>query len=528
MPRTLAPALLATTLTLLAQIQTRPPTKPLPTPQKDTTLTKDQAKDLLRSVDEILHFVSADTGLPIQHTVKRRLISRDEVNQILQKKFSEDESARRMERSELVLKKMGLLDRDFQLRPFLLSLLTEQIAGFYDNKTKTVNLLSWISPEEQKPVLAHELTHALQDQRVDLQKWGDVPLSDISRNAPDDIRHIQLDEQDTARTAVAEGQAMVAFLDFSLRSSGKTVADLPAFTDHLDDLSAANSSGSSSSPVLARAPLLLQQSLLFPYNEGLAFEQAVLLKKGKEAAFSGVLAHPPTTSSEILHPAVYLAHTPPPILLLPDIHPLLDPTYAPYDIGAIGELDTRILTELFGGREMSAALTPNWNGGLYYAAQRRASTAAEKLTPGSLAFFYLSRWKNADSARSFLELYTAELPRRYISLSPRQTNDPNDPDDEQIYTTAEGDILVARSGNLVFVSEGFPQALAQKLRDTVESIQTTGPFLNAATTPTHETPNQETTTQEPSLTLARTLQHLVPLHPQTSKRYTLAWHTPHL
>ena len=74
----------------------------------------------------------------------------------------------------MVLKKFGLLDRDFHLRPFMISLLTEQVAGFYDNKTKTVNLLDWIRPEEQKPVLAHELTHALQDQKVDLTKWSEV------------------------------------------------------------------------------------------------------------------------------------------------------------------------------------------------------------------------------------------------------------------------------------------------------------------------------------------------------------------
>src|ERR1700730_4176924 len=124
-------------------------------------MTKDQAKELFRSVDEILNSVSADTKLPIQHSVKRKLISRDEVNRYLKQKFDEDESVRRMERSEVVLKKFGLLDRDFHLRPFLVSLLTEQIAGFYDNKTKTVNMLDWIQPEEQKPVLAHELTHAL-------------------------------------------------------------------------------------------------------------------------------------------------------------------------------------------------------------------------------------------------------------------------------------------------------------------------------------------------------------------------------
>ena len=64
----------------------------------------------------------------------------------------------------------------------------------------------------------------------------------------------------------------------------------------------------SGSPVLARAPLLLQESLLFPYSEGLSFEQAILVKAGKDAAFAGVLANPPSSSFEIMHPAAYMAH----------------------------------------------------------------------------------------------------------------------------------------------------------------------------------------------------------------------------
>ena len=171
------------------------------------------------------------------------------------------------------MKKFGLLDHDFHLRPFLVELLTEQIAGFYDNKTKTVNLLDWIEPEEQKPVLAHELTHALQDQKVDLMKWSDASQQGVARNAEEDNRHLQTDEAETARDAVAEGQAMVAFLDYAMRSTGKTLADAPEVGDKLKD-SAGDASGS---PVLARAPLLLQESLLFPYSEGLNFEQTVLI-----------------------------------------------------------------------------------------------------------------------------------------------------------------------------------------------------------------------------------------------------------
>src|SRR5215475_12365598 len=77
-------------------------------------MTKDEARELFQSVDEILNFVSKDSGLKIQHSVKRKLISRDEVTRFLTQKFDEDESTKRMERSEIVLKKFGLLDKDFR------------------------------------------------------------------------------------------------------------------------------------------------------------------------------------------------------------------------------------------------------------------------------------------------------------------------------------------------------------------------------------------------------------------------------
>jgi len=180
---------------------------------------------------------------------------------------------------------------------------------------------------------------------------------------------------------------MVTFIDYSLKATGRTLADAPELADKLKD-SVADTNGS---PVLARAPLLLQQSLLFPYGDGLAFEQAVLVKAGKEAAFGGVLANPPSSSFEIMHPAAYLAHTAVPVLRMADIHPLLDAEYVPYDLGVMGELDVRILTELFAGREMSAALTPAWNGGVYYAAQRKSAlTAAEKASTASIGLLYYS------------------------------------------------------------------------------------------------------------------------------------------
>jgi hypothetical protein len=450
-------------------------TPPGPGTHKDDAnqkpMTKEQAKELFKSVDEILDFVSGDTKLPIQHPVKRKLISRDEVTRYLEKKFAEDEGAKRMERAEIVLKKFGLLDRDFRLRPFLVTLLTEQIAGFYDNKTKTVNMLDWIQPEEQKPVLAHELTHALQDQHVDLTKWSDVSLNTVAKTVADDNRHLQVDEAETARGAVAEGQAMVTFIDYTIRGSGKTLLDAPELADKLKD-SVGDSTGS---PVLARAPLLLQESLLFPYSEGLSFEQAILQKGGRKAAFAGTLDNPPSSSFEIMTPQAYIAHTPVPLLRLPDLHPLLDAEYTPYDVGVMGELDVRILTELFGGPEIARALAPAWNGGMYFAAQRKSAvTAAQRESTGSIALLYSSRWRNPDSARTFVRVYSAQMARKYERVVRRQKDEKDD--SEQVYSTEEGDVLISMSGSGVFIGEGFSLPLARKLRDNIAVLQSDAPL----------------------------------------------------
>src|ERR1039458_5061183 len=151
-----------------------------------TRITPQQARQPFSPLDELLKFSSQETGLPIKGAVKRQIISRAAVESYMKQKFDEDESARRPQRSEIVLKKFGLLDRDFALKPFLLALLTEQVEAYYDSKTKTVNMLDWVSIEEQKPVLAHELTHALQDQHSDLDKWSDQTPDEVSLNAAGD------------------------------------------------------------------------------------------------------------------------------------------------------------------------------------------------------------------------------------------------------------------------------------------------------------------------------------------------------
>lgn len=432
--------------------QQKPATAP------DTHISPQQAKELFDSVDVILKFASNDSKLPIRHEVKRRLTTREAVEKYLVEKMNDDKDAKRMERSEIVLKKFGLLDRDFQLRPFLLQLLKEQIEGYYDSKTKTVNLLDWAAPETQKPVLAHELTHALQDQHVDLDKWEDVSSEDVSHNVKQDNEHIQTDEADTAREAVLEGQAMAVYVDYSLAPSGKSLLTSPDMVDDLTD----SDSDTSDSPVLARAPLLLKESLLFPYQDGLKFEQALLKAQGPAGAFAGVLDRPPATSFEIMNPRAYMRKQKVPVLRMPDLHPLLDAGYEPYDIGVMGQLDVRMLSELFGGPQMSAALTAAWDGGIYYAVQsKKAKTEAQKASTASVGLMYLSQWKSPEAAAAFTKMYANELDKKYSGVS-RDTNDEADKT-EQIYNTNEGPVMLTTNGRLVFVSESFDLAMARKL-----------------------------------------------------------------
>ncbi len=443
----------------------------------DKRLTKAQETELLGELNQIFQFASKDTGLPITRPVKGVFVSREQLSKELRKKFDEDKGNKRMERSELVLKKFGLLDRDFQLRPFLLSLLTEQIAGFYDNKTKQMNLLDWVPVDDQKPVMAHELTHALQDQKVGLEKWENQEQEGVAKDVTEDNQHIATDETDTAREAVLEGQAMVSFADYVLQPLGKTLKQMPQATDKFTE----NAGDMTGSPVLARAPLVLQQALLFPYTSGLSFEVRVQTEAGTERAFSGVLSTPPSTSAEILHPEEYLAHRPMPLMFLPDIHPQLTSAgYEPYDVGVMGELDVRMTAELFGGKPLAEALAPEWDGGIYYAAQRKNATAAQKETTASLALLYSSRWKNADSARSFFHVFEQQIPRQYDGVKRRKADESGE--DERVYSTGEGDVLLVRDGDTVWVSEGFELPLARKLKEMVDSAQGKGPVQQAGLT----------------------------------------------
>lgn len=430
----------------------------------ENKITPQQAEQLFRDVDTILQFASNDTSLPTKRGVKRRLIDRDEVVAYLKKSMAEDKDVQRLRRTELVLKKFGLLPKDFDLQTFLVSLLEEQVAGYYDAKTKTVNLLDWVVPELQRPVLAHELTHALQDQSFDLDKWlkrGNVDLDAKKNLIPADFTK---DEDSEARQAVVEGQAMVVLLDYMLAPMHRTVADSP---EVVDTLSADMATGGADSVQYRNAPIFLKESLTFPYRYGLQFEAELVRTKGKEGAFAATFQNPPHTSREIMEPQTYISgeHLAP--LPLPDFKKIFK-GYDRFDIGAIGEFDVFVLAEQYAGESDARRISPNWRGGYYYSVRPKGNSTA------ALGLVFVSRWANPKAAAQFAAIYARGIQQRFKNVqAPAGSELPADLKTLQsltgdhTWTTEDGAIVLDVKGNTVLVAESLDAKITDQFRNAV-------------------------------------------------------------
>jgi len=159
----------------------------------------------------------------------------------------------------------------------------------------------------------------------------------------------------------------------------------------------------------------------------------------------------------------------------------------------VGQLDLHILAELFGGDGAASDLTPAWNGGIYWAGQlRSAKTAAEQDSTKSLALFYLSSWRNAQSATAFARLYADNLARKYSAVKAEQTSAVASPIEagavEQVFSTDEGPVVITTKGSLVFVAESFPLPLARKLTMLILDDQGTGDVRTAHSVPPRISP----------------------------------------
>jgi len=311
--------------------------------------------EFLRAADEVMAEMSRLVELPVKAPLQRSLRSRDEIQAFVLKEAREEARKDKWDADQKALERFGLLPRDFPLEKFLVELLTEQIAGLYDPKSREFYIADWVAREELRMVMAHELVHALQDQHFQIEKWTDAARPD--------------DDAVLARHAVLEGSANLGMLEYLLREQGRHVRDLPDIGALLRAQMGAPEPGrDASSPALAKAPQYIRESLLFPYIDGASFAQAVLKKSGGWKEFNAVFEKPPVTTQQVMHPEKYFAGEVPEAVTLPDASHILQGGRARWrllDDNIMGEFGVLALLKEHLSRPRSADLAAGWNGDRY-------------------------------------------------------------------------------------------------------------------------------------------------------------------
>src|ERR1700689_3052825 len=240
-------------------------------------------------------------GLPIKEPLKKTLRSKEEIRNYLIREDKEDKNEAQRYADEKSLEVFGLIPKDFPLDSFMLDVLTDQIAGLYDPKTKEVYIANWIPADEQRTVMSHELTHALEDQSFHIDSW-------IKAARPND-------DAELARDSVSEGSAMAAMVDYEMLDQKVSVRDVPDVTLLIR---ASALSEMDKDPNLAKAPLYIRDELLFPYLAGTGFTHQFLKAHTGWQPPHLIFQNPPVSTQQILHPDLYLHGVKPEAVTLPE------------------------------------------------------------------------------------------------------------------------------------------------------------------------------------------------------------------
>jgi len=340
-----------------------------------------QPDPLFAQIDGIVAELSAITGLAKLHKVDYDHIDKDQVARFMEQSVEESAKPEEIRAEELALKKFGFVPADFDLKKTMLALLTEQAAAFYDYRKKKLFILDSGSDPLQRLALVHELGHALADQHFHLEKFVE------GANRKDDSQ--------LARMAVMEGQATWLMFEHLARATGQSLKNSPelvALMSHASEFAGGQF------PVFDHAPLYIRESLLFPYTQGMLFQQALVQKLG-QAGFSEVFRNPPVSTQQILHPDKYFAGVAPVVPPLPRWE--LRRKWRNLSDGAVGEFDHAVLLRQYAGQQESDRIAPRGQGAFYRLLENKAD--------GRLVLLYSSEWATPDAARDFFALYQRVL-----------------------------------------------------------------------------------------------------------------------
>ncbi|HEV2289749.1 MAG TPA: hypothetical protein VGR81_12435 [Candidatus Acidoferrales bacterium] len=304
--------------------------------------------DFFAAADEVLQVMSKILALPVKTPVKESIRTKAEIREYLVAQDKKDESAKKHYADQRTLEAFGLIPKGFPLDAFLLSLLTDQVAGLYDPDKKEFYIADWIDPVEQKPVMAHELTHALDDEYFHLKKWQKGAEAN--------------DDASLAREAVIEGSAVASMMDYSLSDLHTSVRQIPDIAPFIESGLAADMD---TDPNLAKAPPFIRDELLFPYLQGAEFSQAVLKSTSGWADFKKVFENPPVSTQQILHPKLYFDEIKPRKITLPRLKRDLPDGYEKLDENVVGEFALGEILKQFIGPGDADEFAPMWDGDRY-------------------------------------------------------------------------------------------------------------------------------------------------------------------
>lgn len=345
---------------------------------------------LIAAAEEVEHQVSAISGLKPTAPIPKRLKSREEIRQYVVEQMREQYPPAKLRGDQLSLERFGLIPKNFSLEKTLVNVLTEQVAAYYDPKRKEFYVADWIPVELQRPIMAHELTHALQDQNYNLGHW----LDEVREN----------DDALLARDSVLEGSATAVMFEFLFAPLGQSVAEM----NDLDELLRMSFlAGLESQETLQQAPPYLRDVLLFPYLSGARFFQQMLNVRGWKAT-GELFARPPRSSREILHPDVYLAQNPAPQPVeLPALASAVAADWRRLDENVVGEFGLKLVLGQSLEPEQAEAIAEGWQGDRYQIYENRE---------GASLLISRSRWRNVAAAQSFLDAYVRTRQQRYPRL----------------------------------------------------------------------------------------------------------------
>jgi hypothetical protein len=235
-------------------------------------------EEMRATVEEISAFVEDERGLEFREPVDVELVDDEEFEARLLEDFDED--ADELEATGTVLTALGLVDPDTDVVESMRALLGAGVVGFYDSETGELVVRGAAITPSVRMVMAHELTHALDDQHFELER---PELDDAE------------DETGFGFTALVEGDARRVENAYMSSLSEQEVED--ALLEQLQLESEAD---------LSAIPSVLVEQLMAPYELGAPFVRT-LMEDGGQERLDAAFADPPTTSEQVVEPEAYLA-----------------------------------------------------------------------------------------------------------------------------------------------------------------------------------------------------------------------------